>query len=81
MVATSPGSSKDLLDGADGGPGQGEVITHLIDVATGWSGVKDADDKPLAYSEANLRALCKIPGIAGLAFRTYLAEVGAKEKN
>jgi hypothetical protein len=46
-----------------------------------WSGVKDADDKPLPYSEDNLRALCRIPGIAALAFRTYLLEVGAKEKN
>ena len=46
-----------------------------------WSGVKDADDKALPYSEDKLRALCRIPGIASLAFRTYLLEVGAKEKN
>ncbi len=53
----------------------------LGDVITGWSGVRDADDKPLPYSEDALAQLCKIPGVAALAFRTYLAEVGAKEKN
>lgn len=57
------------------------VIDFLADVVEDWSGVKDADDKPLPYSEESLRALCRIPGIASLAFRTYLLEVGAKEKN
>lgn len=61
--------------------GESSITDFLVDVVSGWSGVKDADDKQLPYSEASLRALCKIPGIAGLAFRTYLAEVGAKEKN
>ncbi len=60
---------------------EASITDFLADVIEGWSGVRDADDKPLAYSEDNLRALCKIPGLAGLAFRTYLAEVGAKEKN
>ena len=57
------------------------VIDFLADVVEDWSGVKDADDKPLPFNEDNLRALCRIPGIASLAFRTYLTEVGAKEKN
>jgi hypothetical protein len=57
------------------------VIDFLADVVEDWSGVKDADDKPLPFNEDNLRALCRIPGIASLAFRTYLLEVGAKEKN
>ena len=57
------------------------VIDFLCDVVEDWSGVKDADDKALPYTEDNLRALCRIPGIAALAFRTYLTEVGAKEKN
>lgn len=57
------------------------LTDFLCDVAVGWSGVRDDADKPLDYTPDNLRALCKIPGIAGLAFRTYLAEVGAKEKN
>lgn len=53
----------------------------MADVVTGWGGVRDADDKPLDYSEANLRLLFKIRGVANLAFTTYLNEVGAKEKN
>lgn len=57
------------------------LIDFLADITTGWSGVKDADDTFLDYSESNLRRLCKLPGIAGIAFRTYLAEAGAKEKN
>ena len=57
------------------------VIDFLADVVEDWSGVKDADDKALPYSEEHLRALCRIPGIAQVAFRTYLAEAGAKEKN
>lgn len=61
--------------------GDASLTDFLVDVIESWSGVRDAADAPLPYSEANLRALCKIPGVAGLAFRTYLAEVGAKEKN
>jgi hypothetical protein len=57
------------------------VIDFLADVVEDWTGVKDADDKALPYSDDHLRALCRIPGIASLAFRTYLTEVGAKEKN
>lgn len=57
------------------------IRDFLGDVVIGWASVRDADDKPLAYSEAALAQLCKIPGVAALTFRTYLAEVGAKEKN
>lgn len=57
------------------------VTEFLIDVIEDWQGVRDSDEKPLAYSEAAWRQLCKIPGVASVAFRTYLSEVGAKEKN
>lgn len=57
------------------------VTDFLVDVIEGWSGVRDAADAPLPYTQDNFRALCKIPGVAGLAFRAYLSEVGAKEKN
>lgn len=57
------------------------LADFLIGITLGWSNVRDGDDKPLPYSPDNLRQLCKIPGVSGLAFRTYLAEVGAKEKN
>ena len=60
---------------------EASVTDFLIDVVEDWAGVKDADDKALPFSEDNLRALCRIPGVASLAFRTYLSEVGAKEKN
>ena len=60
---------------------ESSVTEFLVDVVEDWSGVRDGDDKPLPYNEGNLRALCKIPGIDALAFRTYMAEVGAKEKN
>lgn len=60
---------------------EGSIIDFVSSVVTGWSGVKDADEKPLEFSEDNLRRLCKIPGVGLIAFRTYIAEVGAKEKN
>jgi hypothetical protein len=53
----------------------------MVDVVTGWGGVRDADDKPMDFSEENLRLLFKIRGVANLAFNTYMLEVGAKEKN
>lgn len=60
---------------------EASTTDFLADVVEDWSGVRGADDKPIPYDEAGLRQLCKIPGVAQLAFRTYLAEVGVKEKN
>lgn len=57
------------------------LVDFMTDVVEDWSGVRGADDKPMAYTEDNYRALCKIPGVAMLAFRAYMADVGAKEKN
>lgn len=57
------------------------IVEFLVGIVLGWSDVKDDADKPLPFSEESLRALFKIPGVSGVAFRTYLAEVGAKEKN
>lgn len=57
------------------------VVDFMLTVIDDWAGVKDADDQPLAYTEAAYRELCKIPGIAQVAFRQYLSESGAKEKN
>ena len=53
----------------------------MVDVVRGWNGPRDENDKALEFTEAAYRQLCKIPGVAALAFRTYLKEVGAKEKN
>ena len=60
---------------------ENSVADFLATVTEDWAGVQDADGKPLPYTEANLRAVCKVPGIAPLAFSTYFAEVGAKAKN
>jgi len=60
---------------------ESKIVDFLVDVVEDWSGVRDDDDKPLAYSEDSLRKLCKISGVAAVAFHTYLAEVGAKAKN
>jgi hypothetical protein len=60
---------------------EASLTDFLVKVAHGWNGVKGDDDKPLEFSEGSLRELCKIPGVAAVAFRTYLSEVGAKEKN
>ena len=57
------------------------VTDFLASIVEGWSGVRDAEDKQVPYTEAGLRQLCKIPGVSGLAFKTYLSEAGAKEKN
>ena len=57
------------------------VADFLLEVIEGWSGVRDADDKPMDFSDGAWRQLCKIPGVAIVAFRVYLSEVGAKEKN
>jgi len=63
------------------GEAEASLADFMCDVTHDWSGVRDADDKPLLYSDAHLRQLCKIPGVAALAYRTYMQEVGAKEKN
>lgn len=53
----------------------------MADVVEDWSGVKDAENNSIPYSEDVLRKLFRLPGVSSLAFRTYLSEVGAKEKN
>lgn len=46
-----------------------------------WSGVLDAERKPIAYSVPELEKLFKLPGVPLLAYRRYLEETGAKAKN
>lgn len=57
------------------------VTDFLADVVEGWSGVRADNGDNVPYSAETLRQLCKIPGLANLAFATYLAESGAKAKN
>lgn len=63
------------------GDSDSSITDFLVDVVEDWQGVRDAADNQLPYTADALRQLCRIPGVASLAFRTYLAEVGAKEKN
>lgn len=53
------------------------MAENIID----WSDVIDESRAPVPYSETSWRLLCKTPGLANVAFHTYLREVGAKEKN
>ena len=61
--------------------GDTPIVDFLVGVTTGWSEVRDDDNKDVPFSESALRQLCNIPGVAGIAFRSYQLEVGAKEKN
>lgn len=63
------------------GESDASLTDFLVDVTTTWSNVRDDDNNAVPYSEDAMRTLCNIPGVAAVAFRTYLAEVGAKEKN
>ena len=50
-------------------------------VATGWRGVKDAEDRDVPFSAEGLDQLLQIHGVAALIARAYLDEVGARAKN
>jgi len=56
-------------------------VDFLTDVVEDWAGVRDAENKAIAYSTEALNQLCKIPGVARVAWVAYLTEVGAKTKN
>lgn len=57
------------------------ITEFLVDVIENWSGPQDGEGTPLPYTEDNLRAMCRIPGVAPITFRAYMENVGAKEKN
>jgi hypothetical protein len=56
-------------------------VDFLADVVEDWSGVRDAENKAVSYSVDALTQLCKIAGVARVAWIAYLTEVGAKTKN
>lgn len=70
----------DAIEAATRGS-EGTLVDFLATVLIDWKGVKDEDGTAIPYSEEALRQLCKIPGLAGLTFQAYFAEVGAKAKN
>ena len=58
-----------------------DYIATMVELTEAWFDVKDDSGKPLEYSEDGLRALLKRPGLATLAYFTYVRESGAKAKN
>ncbi|MEY2688238.1 MAG: hypothetical protein RL375_2436 [Pseudomonadota bacterium] len=57
------------------------IEDFLADVIVGWQGVVDAEGTDVPFSPAALSQLLKIPGLAVLIFKGYVAETAAKEKN
>jgi hypothetical protein len=57
------------------------VYDFLADVIEGWTGVLDADGHPVPCTPDNIAALLDQPGVGVLAYKAYLEEHGAKEKN
>ena len=53
----------------------------LGSIVTGWDRVLDADGDPVSFSKERFAQLLQIPGLCNQIFKTYLAEVGTKEKN
>lgn len=72
---------QDELKSAINDEGGTLLIDFMVDVITGWSGVKDKEGASVPYSEEAFRKLCRIHGMARTAFHAYLSEVGVKEKN
>lgn len=59
----------------------GKIHEFMAEVMLDWDGLRDANKALVPFSEDAVKALFKIPGMARVVFNTYLAEVGAKEKN
>lgn len=68
---------KDLLENAS----QQTVSDFMASVVEGWEGVRGEDGGAIEYSEARLRELFQIPGIAVMTFTTYFEETSARAKN
>ncbi len=71
----------DDLKGAINKDSEKSVIDFMADVIEGWSGVQDDMGAAVPFGDEAARRLLDIPGVANLAFTSYLSENGAKEKN
>ena len=60
------------------GMGKADFVRPLIE---GWYDVLDDDGAPVPYTAEGLDELFRLPGLAVLAFDSYLASVAAREKN
>lgn len=61
--------------------GGGRILDFFSSRTHDWDGVQDADGKAIAFSEAGLADLFRLPGVPALTWRRYLEEIGAKAKN
>jgi hypothetical protein len=63
----------------------GDTIEDFVVARTsGWDGqrlVLNEDDSPAEFSEAALRHLLTLPGMAVWCYQAYLRDVGVQEKN
>ena len=59
----------------------GTLRDFLLNVITGWHGLKAADGGAQDFSADALARLLKLPGMATLVFKAYSADVIVKEKN
>lgn len=58
------------------------VEDFMAGLVTDWRGVVDAEGNDVPYSADALQQLFdRVPFLAGLCLKQYMAEVGAKEKN
>ena len=57
------------------------IKSFMADVVEGWKGVHDATGAAVDFTAEALDQLLDVPGIAGLAFKAFLEEQGARAKN
>lgn len=75
-------STDEIADRMAGDYSFAAVMTFMLSVIKGWSGVRDDADKAMDYSEENFRELCaNISGLLFIAFTAYREQAGAKAKN
>lgn len=72
---------KEFLDRMNAASNDETVTDFMIEIIEDWDNVRGPDNAKLDYTTDNWRSLCKMPGVARLAFDTYRAEVGVKAKN
>lgn len=58
------------------------VEEFMAQMVTDWKGVLDDEGNDVPFStDALMQLFDRITHLAGIAFKSYMAEVGAKEKN
>jgi hypothetical protein len=60
---------------------ESSITDFMAEVTTGWQDVRGDGNAAIDFNPTALRQMFNIPGIPALAFRAYMSDVGAKEKN